>query len=183
MAYSRESERQNDALGDLLKGQTPEKRIFVSMNDEKAKPHGDIKSELTDIMKDVRMPWFCPKCDKVMKKQLDNKFWRLFNYCFDCRIDEEHKMRTDGTFDDYELERYLQNKKSIIFDQLQSITEWKETTEFSYVEPINVEGGSAHIETYKKSDKILNEAEEAIIQLQSAMTEIESKLKELNSVK
>ena len=40
------------------------------------------KSELTDTMASVRMPWFCPKCKKAMKKKLDNKFWRLMESLF-----------------------------------------------------------------------------------------------------
>ena len=34
----------------------------------KQKPKGDVIPKMTEIMKDVRMPLFCPKCDKVMKK-------------------------------------------------------------------------------------------------------------------
>ena len=66
------------ALRDVLSGDKPKKRIMVGYEGEKKK-NGDIKSKLTDIMMEVRMPWFCPKCDKIMKKRLDNKFWRLFN--------------------------------------------------------------------------------------------------------
>ena len=61
--YSKEAERQNKALGNLLKGQEVEKRSMVGY-EGKQKEKGDIKSELTDIMSEVRVPLFCPKCKK-----------------------------------------------------------------------------------------------------------------------
>ena len=74
MGYSKESERQNKALGDLLSGKTPEKRVMVGY-EGKEQESGDQISRLSDIMKEARMPMFCPKCDVIMKKRLDNKFW------------------------------------------------------------------------------------------------------------
>ena len=79
MAYSKETERQNKVLGDLLAGREPEKRIMVGYEGKKQES-GDKKSHLTDIMAEARMPMFCPECDKVMKKKLDNKIWRLFEF-------------------------------------------------------------------------------------------------------
>ena len=38
------------------------------------------------------MPMFCPKCDVIMKKRLDNKFWSMFGHCFDCQLKIENKM-------------------------------------------------------------------------------------------
>jgi len=69
--------REDRILKDLISGREPEKRIMVGYEGKKKKK-GDIKSKLTDIMAAARMPWFCPACDKIMKKRLDNKFWRLF---------------------------------------------------------------------------------------------------------
>ena len=84
MGYSKESERQNKALGDLLKGKTPEKRVMVGY-EGKPEEGGDKISHLSEVMKEARMPWFCPNCKKVMKQRLDNKFWMKFNHCFDCQ--------------------------------------------------------------------------------------------------
>ena len=77
MGYSKEQERQNKVLGDLLSGREPEKRIFVGYEGKKQES-GDKVSRLSDIMAEVRMPWFCPECKKTMKKKLDDKFWRMF---------------------------------------------------------------------------------------------------------
>ena len=74
MGYSKDIERQNKALQSILDGGTPEQRIMVGYSGKKV-VEGDNISKLTNVMKNARMPWFCPKCDKVMKKRLDDKMW------------------------------------------------------------------------------------------------------------
>ena len=58
--YSKEQERQNKVLGDLLSGKEPEKRIMVGYEGQKETK--GVESKLTKIMKEVRMPLFCPNC-------------------------------------------------------------------------------------------------------------------------
>ena len=126
MGYSKEQERQNKVLGDLLSGREPEKRIMVGYEGKKEK-QGDKKSHLTDIMAEVRMPWFCPECKKTMKKKLDDKFWRMFGHCFDCQITIENKLRIEGNYDEWAQNKILENKKSFLKDLKQSIDEFEET--------------------------------------------------------
>ena len=110
--YSKESERQNKALSDLMSGKKHEKNYTqVGYEGKKENLGGETrKSELTDVMASVRMPWFCPKCDKAMKKRLDNKFWRTQGHCFDCQVDFEHKLRLEGTFEEYAKTKMLENQ-------------------------------------------------------------------------
>ena len=63
---SKEAERENKALSSILKGQEVEKRSMVGYTPEAEKNLGGKtrKSELTDIMAEVRMPWFCPNVQK-----------------------------------------------------------------------------------------------------------------------
>ena len=82
MARSKESVRQNKAMQQILRGETPEKRVIVGYDKKQKSNHGDKIDRLSDIMKEARMPWFCPKCEKVMKNNLDNKYWLLYNNCF-----------------------------------------------------------------------------------------------------
>ena len=100
---SKEAERENKALASLLRGEEVEKRSIVGYTPEAQKNEGGKtrKSELTDIMASVRMPWFCPNCKKVMKQRLDNTFWMKFNHWFDCKIEIENKMRIAGTYDEW----------------------------------------------------------------------------------
>ena len=124
--YSKEQERQNKVLGDLLSGRQPEKRIFVGYEGKKQES-GDKVSRLSDIMAEVRMPWFCPECKKTMKKKLDDKFWRMFGHCFDCQITIENKLRIEGNYDEWAQNKILENKKSFLKDLKQSIDEFEET--------------------------------------------------------
>ena len=67
-------------------------------------------------MASVRMPWFCPKCNKAMKRKLDDKFWRMMGHCFDCQIDYENKLKIQGKFDNYAENKMLENQKSQLKD-------------------------------------------------------------------
>ena len=87
--YSKENERHNKALKSILRGETPEKRIFVAQEDlefkkklaDEAKKEQERIDEKLEVTKEARMPWFCPECKKVMKKRLDNKMWYLYTQC------------------------------------------------------------------------------------------------------
>ena len=125
MAYSKETQRQNQALGDILTGRETEKRVMVGYKG-KEKEKGDIVPKMTEIMQDVRMPLFCKKCTKVMKKKLDDKMWRLYSHCFDCQIAFENQLRMDGKYDEWEMKKVKQNKISFIKDQIQALEEWRD---------------------------------------------------------
>ena len=80
------------ALKSILQVKPFEKRVKVCYEGKKQESCDKV-SRLSKIMADARMPWFCPSCKKIMKKNLDNKMWRLYGHCFDCQIKEEHVMR------------------------------------------------------------------------------------------
>ena len=124
MAHSKEIERQNQSLGDILAGRETEKRVMVGYKG-KDKEKGDIVPEITEIMQDVRMPLFCKKCDKIMKQRLDDKMWRLYGHCFNCQLQFEHKLRLEGKYDEWEKEKVKQNKISFVKENIEKIKEWK----------------------------------------------------------
>ena len=127
--YSRESKRQNDALQSILRGENPEKRIFVAQNDGESKKRvkeereGQQKGviEKLEATKAARVPWFCPECKKVMKTQLDDKMWYLYDHCFDCQVKIETKMRIDGTYDDWVEKKINANKLAWVQEQKESL--------------------------------------------------------------
>ena len=125
MGYSKETERQNQVLSDILAGRETEKRVMVGYKGEDKKK-GDIVSKMTELMQDVRMPLFCKECNKVMNKRLDDKMWRLYGHCFDCQIKIENKLRIEGKYEEWEKEKIKQNKIAFIKDQMQTIEEWKD---------------------------------------------------------
>ena len=126
---SKEAERENKALASLLRGEEVEKRSIVGYTPEAQKNEGGKtrKSELTDIMATVRMPWFSPNCKKAMKRKLDDKFWRMMGHCFDCQVDFENKLRIEGKFDDWAKSKMLENQKSQLKDLEQSLDDFEKT--------------------------------------------------------
>jgi len=181
MGYSKEQERQNKVLGDLLAGREPEKRIMVGYEGQKEKQ--GVESDLTKIMQEVRMPLFCPECDKVMKKKLDNKFWRLMGHCFDCQIEIENKLRIEGKYDEWEKKKILENKKSFLHDLKQSIDDFEKTEgKAEFFNSVGVR--EVELETEKWSmgeerfNKLITEAREYI---QSLEDEIENEQQKIDS--
>jgi len=128
--YSKDQERQNKALKDLMSGKEYEKDyVQVGYEGEKQENLGGKtrESELSKVMQKVRMPWFCPKCKKAMKKQLDNKFWRMMGHCFDCQVDYENKLKIKGEFKEYAYQKMLENQKAQLKDLEQSIDDFEKT--------------------------------------------------------
>jgi len=160
--YSKDAERQNKALGNLLKGQEVEKRSMVGY-EGKQKEKGDVKSELTDIMSKVRMPLFCPKCKKTMKKKLDDKFWRLFEHCWDCQLDFEHKLRLEGKYDEWAINRAKNNQKAWVDDMIQGVEQWRDERPVDQVYNVGIKDPEVKIEKAKVNEKALNKlADDAI---------------------
>ena len=129
--YSKETERQNKALKDLMSGKEHTKEyVQVGYEGKKEDLGGKTReSELSEVMQGVRMPLFCPKCDKAMKKKLDDKFWRIKGHCFDCQIDYENKLRVKNysEYENYAKTKVLENQKSQLKDLEQSITDFEKT--------------------------------------------------------
>jgi len=127
--YSKETERQNKALKDLMSGKEHTKEyVQVGYEGKKENLGGKTReSELSKTMQSVRMPWFCPKCNKAMKKKLDDKFWRTQGHCFDCQVEIENKMRIEGVFEDYAKTKMLENQKAYLKDLEQSIDDFEKT--------------------------------------------------------
>ena len=182
--YSEDMERQNKALKDLLSGREHEKDyVQVGYEGKKDNRGGETReSELSKIMQSVRMPLFCPKCKKAMKKKLDDKFWRTKGHCFDCQIEFENKLKVKGEFDDYAKNIINGNKKAYLKDLKQSLVEFEETG--GKVEWLNDVGAlTPELEREKwemgetEFAKVVDEAKQYITKLEKA---IEDESKELN---
>ena len=166
MGYSSDNERQNKVLGDLIKGKAPEKRVMVGYEgDKESAKHGDIISPLSDIMKEARMPWFCPSCKKTMKKRLDNKMWLLYNHCFDCQIDFENQLRIKGEYEEWENSKVKRNQKAYLEDLLVSLEEWR-NTKIEFQEQVGVQDIEIEkekwIQSQEKTKEMADKAEEFI---------------------
>lgn len=58
----------------------------------------------------------CPNCNELMTKRLDAKYYNIHKICMDCSIEFEHKMRLNGTWEEYERNRILENIKAWLKD-------------------------------------------------------------------
>ena len=120
---------EDKAIKAILRGETPEKPIQVSM--ATIKTEADIEEEKLElverqkrqeILQSARRPWFCPKCGQIMEKRLDDKMWNVHNMCFNCVVEFEHKLRVSGEYDDYEKKKLSANKLSFYKDMKQKMS-------------------------------------------------------------
>ena len=176
MGYSKEAERQNKALGDVLAGRTPEKRVMVGYEGKKDKV-GDKISRLSDIMKDARMPMFCPECDLLMKKKLDDKMWRLFGHCFDCQVKIENKLRIEGKYEEWAENKIRKNKIAFIKDSIQKIEEWKDMKAPEWYNNVGVDYPELEKEKWDVDmDKVRKEADNALKKYTEVLEQLESEV-------
>ena len=174
MGYSKESERQNKALGDLLAGRTPEKRVMVGYKG-KEQESGDQISRMTDLMQKARMPMFCPNCDKIMKKKLDDKMWSLFGHCFDCQVKIENKLRIKGKYEEWAEKKMKKNKIAFVKDQIQAISEWRDSKAPEWFNNVGVNTPELEKEKWDiDMKKVKKEAEEALKKYTEVLEQLES---------
>ena len=161
--YSKEAKRQNEVLKDLISGKKHEKSYTQVGYEGKKEKQGDIKSELTDIMAEARVPLFCPKCKTTMKKKLDNKFWYLYKHCFDCQIDFENKLRLEGKYKEWELKKTKNNQKAWIDVMSQGIEQWRHERPVDQVYDVGIDAPEVKIEKAQINEEALNKlADDAI---------------------
>jgi len=63
-----------------------------------------LKQNITKMDKFKKMgklPLFCPKCNKLMKKHLDTKVFPAYQKCFDCVVDYEAELQKQGKSKEY----------------------------------------------------------------------------------
>jgi ribosomal protein L37AE/L43A len=163
--YSKEAKRQNEVLKDLISGKQHEKSyVQVGYEGKKEDKGGETrKSELTDIMAEARVPLFCPKCKKTMKKKLDNKFWYLYKHCFDCQIDFENKLRLEGKYKEWETEKVKKNQRAWVDDMIVGIEEWRNERPVDQIYDVGIDAPEVKIEKAQVNEEALNKlADDAI---------------------
>ena len=181
--YSKEAERQNKALKDLMTtGKTEKDYVQVGYEGEKENLGGKTReSELSKVMQGVRMPWFCPNCKKAMKKKLDDKFWRMMGHCFDCQVDFENKLRVKGKFDDWAQQKMLENQKSQLKDLEQSLDDFEKTGgKKEWFNQVGVNNPELEAEKWemgeKEFEKTISDAKDFIREKRELVEEAEQQL-------
>ena len=171
----------------ILRGETPEKRIFVHMGDldEKKKREDEVtaererKNDRMEALKGAKMPLFCPECDKVMKSSLDDKMYRLHNHCFDCQVKFENNLRIEDKYEEWEEKKVLNNQLSYIRDQIESIEDWKDeaSNPFEVFDSVGIKEVELKKEKWtQNTEQIEKMSEEALEGLNKIKEEVEEKL-------
>ena len=125
-------------------------------------------TKLDAVRKRVTMPLNCPQCKAPMKNRLDKTMYLIHSMCFDCVVKHETKLKTEGKFEEYQLNinkqglaYHLKEMENVLLDLLMN------SNEESFV----TEGGD--IETWKGND-VLRQA--AIKDLQEYIQKIKDTL-------
>ena len=171
----------------ILRGETPEKRIFVHMADldEKKKREDEVtaererKNDRMEALKGAKMPWFCTECDKVMKSSLDDKMYRLHNHCFDCQVKFENNLRIEDKYEEWEEKKVLNNQLSYIRDQIESIEDWKKETSKPYetFDSVGIKEVELQKETWSQNtEQVEKMSKEALGELNKIKEDVEEKL-------
>ena len=182
-----EHQRHVKARQDILSGKTPDKRIFVHMEDleekkkreDEIKADRELKNDRMDALKGAKTPWFCPECNKVMKQRLDDKMYRLYNHCFDCQVKLENKLRVEGKYEEWEEQKVLNNQLSYIKDQIASIEDWKDEASKPLVvfDQVGVQDVELQTEKWSQNtEKVEEMSKEALEGLNKIKEEVEEKL-------
>ena len=178
--YSKEAERQSKALQAILDGQEPESRIMVGYEGDKIelteteKEERKVSAERADVFKEARTPWFCPKCDRIMKKRIDSQYYRRYNHCLDCQVEFENKLAVQGKLNNHVKETVRQNKISYLKEMRQSIEEWKKAPDtVSFFNQVKPDGYTLDVEQWEVDKDHINkeivEAEEYLKKLEESI--------------
>ncbi|SVB35694.1 uncharacterized protein METZ01_LOCUS188548 [marine metagenome] len=178
--YSKEAERQSKALQNILDGKEPESKIMVGYEGDKIelteteKEERKVSAERADVFKEARTPWFCPKCDRIMKKRIDSQYYRRYNHCLDCQVEFENKLAVQGKLNNHIKETVRQNKISYLKEMRQSIEEWKKAPDtVSFFNQVKPDGYSLDVEQWEVDKDHINkeivEAEEYIKKLEESI--------------
>ena len=132
-------------------------------------------SKLDVIKKEIFMPLCCPKCSKVMKKQLDKPNYKVHKMCFDCVIDYEHKLRIKGEYDDYVKKLKLKNNLTQINEMEDMFLELANQSNEGFVsEHGEVERWKGGVNKTKISSEITKAAQKARENIQKELTNKEN---------
>jgi hypothetical protein len=85
-----------------------------------------IKQSITKLQ-DAKTPWWCPKCNKSMSHRFDDKFYRIYNQCYDCTIEEHTKMKLDGTWEEFERTMVRRNEMAWLRDHIEECKDYIRT--------------------------------------------------------
>lgn len=118
-----------NAIKDILSGKTPEKRISVGYTPTQKEFEGEWEQKNGYKVKktrfdDIRVPMFCPKCEKIMKGSKDTNAYYSHKTCLNCIVDYHDELRKEGKLEQYMFRKRLLNAQSWLEEQKQQLEEF-----------------------------------------------------------
>jgi hypothetical protein len=133
--------------------------------------------QTVDKMREARTPWWCPKCSKSMAHRFDNKFYGLYNMCYNCSIDMHTQMMLDGTWDAFEKERVRQNEMAWLRDHISECEDYIRTFKVPQVHFEN--GGWEEIANINQFKEMFDSLRENITFCKTRLVALESESPEV----
>jgi hypothetical protein len=178
------SKRDVTRMRNLITGKHGDKTQVLSGYEKKIEDHkeGDVWEESgrtwtikygikqnvtkTDKLKRLAIfPLACPKCLKAMKSTNVNKqMYAVQGMCYDCVIENEHKIRVQGKWAEYRSEQLTANKNESLKDFEQAVESWYKEKDQFFTE-------AGHTENWSEGDKT------------AAYEKIKEKIQELKNLK
>ena len=116
------------------------------------------------IKKLIHTPLTCPSCKKAMKlNDLNKKMYAIHQTCFDCVIERETRLKTQGRFEEYEKAILNGNKNAILHDLEQALDSWMiESTSFVSEDGVveDWSGGKKDVANYDEFKEAIKKAKE-----------------------
>lgn len=178
--------REDKAMRDILKGEVPKRQKFYAvggksreeinkLQQEKSQKQSKKNSERAAIWNELFECEICGKNTRLGGSKLDKKMHAKTGRCFNCLIEEENKMRINGTYKEYERKKVLNNKLSMLKEQKEKIHEFKNTSAPSFYN--ETQKGKVYEEKWKMNVALYKKvAEEALVDLDKIIEETEKEL-------
>jgi hypothetical protein len=171
-------------MRNLITGKSGEKTQTLTGYEKKIEDHkeGEVWEELgrnwtikngikqnitkTSKLKSLSLfPIACPKCKKAMKStNLNKQMYAVQGMCYDCVIENEHKIRVQGKWNEYRSEQLTANKNSGLKDFEAAVESWYNEKDQFFTE-------AGDTENWNQGDK------------KKAYEEIKERIEEMRNIK
>ena len=116
------------------------------------------------LKKMFQIPLKCPSCDKPMSPtSLNKKMYSIHKECFECVIERETKLKTEGKYEEYE-QNLMNSNKNYMLDELEMVLDnWINETDSFVSEDGVVESWSkskGNEEFYKQAKENIKKSRE-----------------------
>lgn len=81
-------------------------------------------SKLSNLRSLVKIPLFCPCCNKPLKHDIDKRMYNIKKMCLDCNIKVESELKLSGKFKEYQKQFMTDNYKSELIDMKKYLEEF-----------------------------------------------------------